>query len=80
MPEAPFLSDLVNFKIFRDIKDYFRELIIFVSNDDEYILESVKYVKEKLGGELIELKNHGHFTFGDFGTDKFPELLEKVLE
>ena len=28
---------------------------------------------------MIELKGHGHYTFGDMSTEEFPELLKAVL-
>ncbi len=81
IPEAPFLSDLVNFKIDKDIKNYFDELIIFYAdNDSNYIIESTKFVNKKLGAKLIELEGMGHFTEKHMGTKEFPELLEEILK
>lgn len=31
-------------------------------------------------GKIIELKGRGHYTFGDMGTEEFPELLEEIIK
>ena len=33
-----------------------------------------------LGGKIIELNNHGHYTLDDMGTNEFPELLKEINE
>ena len=53
------------------------------------LLELNKSIQEKINdsfsnniwvvGEISELKNHGHYTKGDMGTQEFPELLEKII-
>lgn len=69
-----------NYKI-EDIKENIGNLIIFTSDDEEEDgKKSVKIFHNSLGGEIIELKNHGHFTLEDMGTEEFSKLLEKVLE
>ena len=35
--------------------------------------------QDSLGGKVIELKSHGHYTLGDMGTEEFPELIQEVL-
>ncbi|MEJ2267493.1 MAG: alpha/beta hydrolase [Nanoarchaeota archaeon] len=63
------------------VKNNVGEIIYFTSNDeDEDGKKSVKIFNDALGGKIIELKNHGHFTLGDMGTEEFPELLEEVLK
>ncbi len=75
------LSNLKNFKYDESLKNYFDKIIIFYAdNDDEDIIKSAKDVHEKLDGRIIELKNHGHFTLDDMGTEEFPELLEECLK
>ncbi|MFH1612735.1 MAG: alpha/beta hydrolase [bacterium] len=70
-----------NFEINENIKNNIKKVIIFTSDDEEEDgKKSVKIFHDALCGEIIELKNHGHFTLGDMGTKEFPELLEKVLE
>ena len=69
------------FKIDGAIKGRINEIITFTSNDEEDDgKRSVKIYNKSLGGKVIELKNHGHFTEGDMGTIEFPELLEEVLK
>ena len=70
-----------NYEINPNIKKYFDKTITFTANDEDPDgKKSVKMFNEVLGGEIIELQNHGHYTLGDMGTEEFPELLEKVLE
>lgn len=81
MPEAPFLSDLVNFEINKDIKNCFDELIIFYSaNDNKCIIDSAILINKKLGGKIIRFKDKGHFTLGSMKTREFPELLDAILK
>ena len=63
------------------IKDRVGEIVIFTSdNDREDGRKSVPIFHDKLGGRIIELPDHGHFLLRDMGTEKFPELLEVILE
>ncbi len=63
------------------VKDNIEEIIIFTSNnEDPDGKRSAKIFNEALDAEVIELKNHGHYTLGGMGTEEFPELLEKILE
>ena len=53
---------------------------MFTADDEEKEgKESLKIFHQALGGEILELKGHGHYTLGDMGTEKFPELLEVIL-
>jgi predicted alpha/beta hydrolase family esterase len=75
------IKEFYNYPIENKIKERVNKVIIFTSNDEEEDgKRSAKMFSEALNGEIIELKNHGHFTLGDMGTDKFPELLKEVLE
>ncbi|MFA6341192.1 MAG: leucine--tRNA ligase [Candidatus Paceibacterota bacterium] len=74
-------SKLKDFEFNSGLKNYFNKLIILYSdNDDEDIVESAKQIHSKLDGELIDMKNMGHFCYGDMGTEKFPELFEAIIE
>jgi len=57
------------------------EIVLFTSDNDipQHIKNAHEYEKE-LPARVIILKNHGHFTLGDMGTEEFPELLEEVLK
>jgi len=62
------------------IKDRVGKIVMFTANDkDPEGKESLKIFHEALGGEIIDLKNHGHYTLGDMGTEEFPELLKAIL-
>jgi len=73
-------NELYNFKINNRIKKRFKEIVIFISNDgEEDGKKSARIFHDVLGGRIIELKNHGHFTKEDMGTEEFPELLKVIL-
>jgi uncharacterized protein len=74
------LNNLLKYDIDPDVKDLIGEIIIFASKDDtKGILESVKIFSKGLEVEPTYLKEMGHFTREDMGTEKFPELLEAIL-
>jgi len=57
------------------------EIIFFTSdNEEEDGKKSLKIFHKALGGTVIELKEHGHYTMSDMGTEEFPELLHVVLK
>jgi len=63
------------------IKERVGEIIIFTADDEEPEgKESLKIYEAALGGKIIELKKHGHYTAGDMGTTEFPELLSELTE
>lgn len=68
------------YPIDESIKSRVEEVIMFTADDEEDDgKESLKIFHQSLGGEIVELKGRGHYTMGDMGTTKFPELLEVVL-
>jgi len=74
-------KEFYDYNINPNIKEYFDKTIIFTANDEELDgKESAKIFDKALDAEIIELKNHGHYTLGDMGTEEFPELLQKILE
>lgn len=63
------------------IKDRIQKIVMFTADDEEDDgKESLNIFHQSLGGEIIELKMHGHYTMGDMGTTEFPELLEVILK
>jgi len=63
------------------IKSRAGEVIMFTADDEEDEgKESLKIFHRALGGEIIALKGHGHYTMSDMGMGEFPELLEAVLK
>ncbi|MFA6304925.1 MAG: alpha/beta hydrolase [Patescibacteria group bacterium] len=78
--ERIFREQFYNYSIDETIKDRVEEIVMFTSNNEEDAgKESLKIFHDVLGGKIIELQNHGHFTMKDMGTVEFPELLEEVL-
>ena len=76
------LSNLYGNNTYRDIGDCVKEeIVVFTSNNDipTHIKSANEYSKE-LPAKVINLKNHGHFTLEDMGTEEFPELSEEVLK
>lgn len=63
------------------VKDLAGEIIFFSSdNEKEAGKEGLKLFHQALGGKIITLPNHGHYTEKDMGTEKFPELLAEILK
>jgi predicted alpha/beta hydrolase family esterase len=76
-----FINNLLNFEIKREVVDFVNKITIFVSNNDsKEILKSVEVLSNLFNIPPVKLLNKGHFTSEDMGTDKFPELLCKILE
>jgi predicted alpha/beta hydrolase family esterase len=74
-------NEFYSYEINEHVKDNIKNVIIFTSDDEEENgKRSVKIFHKFLGGEIIELNNHGHFTLGDMKTEEFPELIDKILE
>ena len=45
---------------------------MFTSNDEEPAgKESLSIFHDALGGEIINLENHGHYCLDDMGTENF---------
>lgn len=62
------------------IKSRVDDIIMFTSNDEEDEgKESLKIFHDTLGGKIIELKDHGHYTLKDMRTEEFPELLKEII-
>ncbi|PIN92935.1 hypothetical protein COU54_05065 [Candidatus Pacearchaeota archaeon CG10_big_fil_rev_8_21_14_0_10_31_24] len=69
------------YKIDETIKDRVNKIVMFTANDEEDDgKESLKIFHNALGGEIINLENHGHYCLGDMGTEEFPELLKAITD
>lgn len=81
-PEREKTADFFDFEIDKDLSNRAEEIHLFVSSDDDKdILESVKIIQESISGiKIHEFSHLGHFTFNDMKTDKFPELLNTVID
>ncbi|PIR68230.1 hypothetical protein COU49_02030 [Candidatus Nomurabacteria bacterium CG10_big_fil_rev_8_21_14_0_10_35_16] len=68
-----------SFQIDSTISERVGEIVMFTSDTErDGGIESLKIYHETLGGKIISLANHGHYTFPDMGTREFPELLEEI--
>ena len=73
--------DFYNYLIDTSVKDRVGEIIMFTADDEEPEgKESLKIFKAALGGRVISLENHGHYTVEDMGTNEFPELVAEILK
>ncbi|MDP3735627.1 MAG: alpha/beta hydrolase [bacterium] len=62
------------------IKSRVSKVVMFTADDEESDgKESLRIFHRALGGEIIELQGHGHYTMNDMGTEEFPELLEAMV-
>lgn len=70
-----------NYSIDKGIKSRVDEIIMFTADDEEEDgKKSLKMYHDALGGKVIELKGRGHFVFDDMKTEKFPELIDAIVE
>lgn len=64
----------------KTLRERVKEIIFFTADDEgPGGKRSLDLFHKVLGGKIIELKDHGHFTFEDMETEEFPELLQEVL-
>lgn len=69
------------FSIDATIKNRVNKIIMFTAdNEAEDGKRGLKMFNKALSGEIINLKNHGHYCLDDMGTEEFPELLQAVLK
>jgi predicted alpha/beta hydrolase family esterase len=69
------------YPIDKKIRFRVNKIIMFTANDEEREgKESLKIFHQALGGKIVKLKGHGHYTMKDMDTTKFPELKKVVLE
>ena len=73
-------KDFYTYSIDESIKERVNKIVMFTADDEEADgKKSLKIYNESLGGKIIELKSHGHYTFGDMGTMEFPELIKEIF-
>ena len=74
-------DEFYTYTIDATIKDRVGNIVMFTSND-EYPegKESLRMFHDALGGEIINLKDHGHYRERNMGTVEFPELIEAILK
>lgn len=68
------------YEVDESIKSRVEEIVMFTSdNEEDAGKESLQIFHQALGGKVVNLEHHGHYTFGDMGTEELPELLEEVV-
>ena len=72
-------KNFYDFKLSKDASRIADEIVIFISNDHESMLESLELYKKSLKPRVIKLENKKHFIPFQMGTNEFPELLNEVL-
>jgi predicted alpha/beta hydrolase family esterase len=74
-------NNFFDFQIDYNIVSRCNKFMIFNStNDAKDIFESLEIIKKNIKDVKIkDFKDYGHFCFSDLNTDKFPELLEEIL-
>lgn len=74
-------KEFYTYPIDESIKERVDKIVMFTADDEEEDgKKSLEIYNESLGGKIIELKGHGHYTMGDMGTIEFPELIEEILK
>ncbi len=74
-------KEFYDYPIDESIKNRVGKIVMFTADDEEDAgKKSLRIFHQVLDGQIIELKGHGHYTIGDMGTEKFPELLGVVLD
>jgi len=76
-----FKKSFYDYHIDETIKERVGKIVIFTADDEEDDgKRGLEMYHEILGGNIIELKGMGHYTFGDMEREEFPELIEAVLK
>lgn len=75
-----FREAFYTYDIDESIKDRVKEITMFTADDEEDDgKRSLDIYHRVLGGKIVELKGHGHYTMRDMGTTEFPELIEVAI-
>ncbi len=76
-----FRKEFYIYSIDKTIKDRVNKIVMFTADDEEEDgKKSLKIYNESLGGKIIELKGHGHYTLEDMKTEEFPELIKEIID
>lgn len=79
--EEKLKTKFYDFEIDPTIKDRVEEIIYFTSdNEEKEGKDSLKIFNDAIGGNIINLLNHGHYCLGEMGTSEFPELIDLIIE
>ena len=73
----PHEGEFYSHKITSSLRSQIQErVVVFVSNDSEYILRAVEMYKDVLNAKEVKLENLGHFSFL---IKELPELLQEIV-
>lgn len=73
-------SDYFDFEIDESLTQRTNLICINSTDDEKYILDSVKIIQEKLPDiKMVTFNDKGHFTEPDLKTKEFPELVDIIL-
>lgn len=76
--QFPHQDDVYSYEVTPQLKSLIKDQVVeFVSNDADFILQSVEVYKNVLDARVIELEDRGHFSFL---IPEFPELLKEIEE
>lgn len=83
-PYGGLTTGMLDFRLDENLAKRTQGITIFTSSDDDPdVLQSASYLKKSLKGRNVKVRkftNRGHFTLGDMGTEKFPELRDELLK
>ncbi len=76
-PEKEKDPQFFEFEIDKDLASRVQQIhLLYSVNDMGSVLKSVETIKSNISGLTVkEFKFHGHFTYGEMRTTRFPELL-----
>ena len=73
-------TEFYTFDVDPRIPSRVNEIVMFTAdNEEEDGKKSLKMYYDVLGGNVIELKGHGHYCLKDMGTEEFPGLIQQIL-
>lgn len=74
-------KDFFDFKTDSDLVSRTNKFLVFHStNDHKEMQDSLEIIKNEINNVKIRIfENYGHFTLRSMKTEKFPELLEEIL-
>ena len=79
--DKPIKKVYYGFTVDPTIKDRVGDIIMFTSYDENPNAQlSLDEYHDALGGKVIDLPDHEHYTFNDMETVEFPELIDAILK
>ena len=73
-------KEFYEYPIDNEIKNRVGKIIMFTSNNEaDDGKRGLEMFYDAFGGEIINLKDHGHYCLKNMRTEEFPELIEAIL-